>query len=221
MWAGTAKPRAGGPVGRVQRLRSRRRPRIEVPRRGRIPRPSAAPSAPAHWSVFCLGVGQRRRTAGRGPERPAHAKPGGEDLGERAGLQHDVRPQRPQRGETGAVEGELPVGDVLEDQHPVAPARVHQGLAASQGERPPGRVLELRDHVDELPAGTRPRTSSFELVDEASPSSSIGTPVSRTPGSREGRGDRAEVPRRLDRDVVTGPPAASGTTGRCTPSRPR
>ena len=139
-------------------------------------------------------------TIDAGPDRPAEPEAGGEDLREGPGLQDDVRAERPQRRQRLAVEGQLAVGDVLEDQHAVAPAGVDQGVAARERERPPGRVLVLRDDVDEARAVARGEALG-ELVDEHP------VLVHRDPGQRrlvalEGH-DRAEVRRRLDGDAVT------------------
>src|SRR5215213_1207976 len=145
-----------------------------------------------------LGPRHLRDHLGR-PRRPAETHAGAEDLRERAGLHDDVGGERPQRGQRAAVEGQVAVGDVLEDQHAVAAAQLDQRMPPLERERSPGRVLELRDDVGEL--GTQPvGEARLERVDEQA------VLVHRDPGDlrvEAGEGhQRTEVRRRLDDDGV-------------------
>ena len=109
-------------------------------------------------------------------------------------------PERPQRRQHRVrVERHLAVGDVLDDQHAVAAAQLDQRLAPLERQRPPRRVLVLRDHVEELRARARLEPFLERLDDEPAgvhlDADHIGL------GLRE-RHQRAEVGRRLDGDAV-------------------
>ena len=52
-----------------------------------------------------------------------------------AELHRDLRVQRPQAGLARAVEAQLAVGDILDDQHAIPPAQPDQCLPAGQGLR--------------------------------------------------------------------------------------
>ena len=135
----------------------------------------------------------------RRADRPAEPHAGEEHLGERAGLHDDVRRQRPQRRQRRPVERQLAVGDVLEDEHAVAAAGLHERLAAVERQRPARRVLELRDHVEEL----RPQPGGQPLLERVD-DQAVGVHrdlVHVRLGARE-RQQRAQVGRRLDGDRV-------------------
>ena len=92
----------------------------------------------------------------------------------------------------GSASPELAVGHVLDDEEPVAARELDERPAAAGRECDAGRILVVRDRVDEL----RPRSSTqpaLELVD-----------VEALLVQRDGLERRLEAPERLDRPEICG-----------------
>ncbi len=134
-----------------------------------------------------------------GSDRPAEPHAGKERLRRRPGLHDDVRREAPQARQRVAVEAELAVGDVLDDQEAVPPRELDEERAPLGREADAGRVLVVGDRVEELraqPAGETP----LELVD-------LQPVLVHRHGDDLGleaaeRHDRAEIRRAFDDDDV-------------------
>ena len=76
----------------------------------------------------------------RRPDRPAEPHAREERLRRRPGLDDDVRREAPEARQRAAVEAELAVGDVLDDQEAVPPRELDERARAARREasRPPG-----------------------------------------------------------------------------------
>src|SRR5439155_13982111 len=109
--------------------------------------------------------------------------------------------EAPEARRRRAVEAELAVGDVLDDQEPVAPRELDERAAPFDRERHARWILMVRDRVQELrpqPAGQTAR----EVVDvEAVLVERHGDDVGLEAVERH---DRADVGRALDQDGVSG-----------------
>jgi hypothetical protein len=88
-------------------------------------------------------------------ERPADPEARREDLRERPEVQDVVGVQRAQRGQRLGVEREQAVGVVLDDQQVVLAGDGDHLVPAAQALGDPGRVLEVRDRVEELDSSAR------------------------------------------------------------------
>ena len=127
--------RERGPVRRVERPRGRQ-VALEAARAAvLLDEPLAQPAG------ALVGVLLRRDELGDHvgrPGRPAQPHAGEERLRERAGLEDETGRERPQARQRSAVEGQLAVGDVLDDQHAVAVAErrsAHGGARAGASGR--------------------------------------------------------------------------------------
>ena len=98
---------------------------------------------------------------GPGRYRPPQAQSGGEDLGEGAEVDDEVRGscaaraggvQRVKRWQRLALVAQEPVGIVLQHQQLALARDLHQAASARQGHRHPAGVVEVGDGVDELRA---------------------------------------------------------------------
>src|SRR5882724_1773558 len=96
--------------------------------------------------------------------RPTEPHAGEQRLRCRPCLQDDLGGKAPETRLSFAVEAELTVGDVLDDQEAVAARGVDQQLAPLAGEADSRRVLVIRDRVDELWAQPV-REAPFQVVD--------------------------------------------------------
>ena len=152
---------------------------------------SRCPSAPAHWSVFCFAATSCATTSA-GPGRPAEAHAGEERLRRRARLDDDVRREAPEARQRVAVEAELAVGDVLDDQEAVAARELDERRAPLGREADAGRVLVVGDRVERASAAGRAAsrrssssTSRPSLVHRDA--TSVGLEAAEGHGSRRGR----------------------------------
>ena len=156
------------PVRGVQRA-GRREVALEAARRGRTPRPAAARARPR------TGRCSAWRPPARRSARPARPPSRAARRGRSSWRTCPPAARRRARATTATAatcrRRQLAVGDVLEDQHAVAPAELDQRAAALERQRPPGRVLVLRDRVEEL--GRRPPARRSATASTRSPSSSI------------------------------------------------
>jgi len=92
---------------------------------------------------------------GLGGDDVAQAHARCEDLRERAHVEHAVRVERAQRRQGIAGVAQLAVRIVFDQQHAEFFRAGHQGLAALQRQAAAGRVLEVRDGVEEARAGSQ------------------------------------------------------------------
>ena len=124
---------------------------------------------------------------------PAEPHAGEERLRRRARLHDDVRGEAPEARQRLVGEAELAVGDVLDDQEAVAARQLDQRRPPLGREAHAGRVLVVRDRVDELRAqpGGEP---ALQLVD-----------LEPVLVERHGDEARLEAPERLDRAQVRRP----------------
>ncbi len=90
---------------------------------------------------------------------PPHPQTGGERLGERPEVDHPVGAAGAQRRQRVTVEAEQPVGVVLDHQQVVRLRQRQHPLAPHLAERHAGRIVEVRDGVEEL----RPATPCRQL----------------------------------------------------------
>jgi hypothetical protein len=106
---------------------------------------------------------------GAGRDGPADADPGGEDLRERAEVDDErAAVKRPQRRQRVALVAQEAVRVVLEHQQLALVRDLDEALAPRQRQRHAGRVLEVRDRVDELRApalAVEPLEHLLERVD--------------------------------------------------------
>ncbi len=85
-------------------------------------------------------------------DRPAEPHPGRQDLGERAGVDHELVVERVERRQRVALVAQHPVRVVLHDQQLALARDPDQRVAALQRHRHPGGVLEGRHGVQEFRA---------------------------------------------------------------------
>ena len=122
------------------------------------------PSAPEHWSVFCLADDELRGDLGRARPPSRAARPGRTSSTSSPPARRRPAPRLQRLGGRVVVEAELAVGDVLDDQEAVAACKLDQRAAPLGGQAHSRRVLVIRDRVEELrpqPAGKQ----ALELVD--------------------------------------------------------
>jgi hypothetical protein len=119
------------------------------------------PSAPEHWSVFCLPeTSCATISAARLPAEPDTRQ---KSLGGRPRLHDHVRSERPQARQRFVAEGQLAVRNVLDHEEAVAARKLDERLAALGREGNAGGILVVGDRVEQL----RPqavRQTPLELV---------------------------------------------------------
>ena len=153
---------------------------------------SRCPSAPAHWSVFCLAETSWAEISA-GPTAQPSRTPGKNVFDVVPAWTTTSGAEAPEARQRVAVEAELAVGDVLDDQEAVAAARARRAASRrSAGEADAGRVLVVGDAC-RASFGRSPPASRRSSSSTSSPCSSIGDgdelglEARGTPGSRRGR----------------------------------
>ena len=147
------------------------------------------PSAPAHWSVFCLAETSRAAMSAGPTAQPSRTP--GKNVFEVVPACTTTSGARLQRlGSVSLGEAQLAVRDVLDDQEAVVARELDQRRAPLRREADAGRVLVVGDRVDELRAQPV-REAALELVD-----------LEPVLVDRDGDERRLEAPERLDRAEV-------------------
>ena len=154
---------------------------------------------PARALVGRLLRPRHLRDQRRGAARPPEPRSGHERLRERPDLDDGLRRERPQARKEPAVEAELAVGDVLDDEEAEATRDLDEHASPLERQRDTGRVLVLGDHVQELRTQAATQLRLERVRHEA-----VAVERDRHRAGVEPIDDhqRTEIGRRLDRDDV-------------------